>query len=41
MRRADHLRKINDNGITTLALDKNVEFIEIAMYEARMCKPDD
>ena len=31
VRSADHLRKIYDNGYARLALDENIEFIEVPM----------
>lgn len=40
MRRADHLRKINDYRITSHAVNQDVKFVKIAVYKACMCESD-
>ena len=41
MRRAHHLRKVNDDGFTGLASDEDVEFVEVAVDEACIRKAHD
>ena len=40
MRSANHLREINHDRFAVAATDEDIEFVEITVYESRMCEPD-
>ena len=41
VRRADHLREVNDDGLTRLPADEDVELVEVAVDEPGVCEADD
>lgn len=41
VRGTNHLREINDNGFAVTAANEDVEFVEVTVYESRLCEPDD